>query len=103
VLLVWRSAYAVRLPFTRLRLAETGVPRRGDVIVFEGPRHPGTDYVKRVVGVPGDVVELREQVLHLNGVPQPRTPAGEYAVAEEGRSAGEPGASRRRRGHTSLR
>jgi signal peptidase I len=102
VLLIWRSAYAVRLPFTSLRLVETGAPRRGDVIVFEGPRHPGTDYVKRVVGLPGDVVELREQVLHVNGVPQPRTPAGEYAVAEEGRAPGEPGASICRRYREAL-
>jgi signal peptidase I len=89
VLLVRKSAYAVRIPFTHLRLADTGQPRRGDVIVFEDPRDPSSVYVKRVVGVPGDVVELREQVLLVNGVPQPRTAVGEYALpAEVGRREG---------------
>ena len=81
VILVKKAAYALRIPFTHLRLLDTGTPRRGDVVVFEDPRDPGSDYVKRVVGVPGDMVELREQVLHVNGVAQPRTPAGDYAVA----------------------
>jgi signal peptidase I len=79
---VSKIAYAVRVPFTHLRLVELGTPRRGDVIVFEGPRDPASDYVKRVVGIPGDVIELREQVLYVNGVPQPRSSEGEYAYAE---------------------
>lgn len=93
VILVKKSAYALRLPFTHLRLLDTGTPRRGDVIVFEDPREPGSVYVKRVVGVPGDTVELREQVLHVNGVEQPRTTAGEYAVAREGGKEGAPRAA----------
>ena len=46
--------------------------------------------MKRVVGVPGDVVELREQVLYVNGVPQPRTPAGEVAYEERSEETGAP-------------
>jgi signal peptidase I len=84
VLLVRKSAYAVRVPFTHLRLWDTGAPRRGDVVVFDDPRDPSSTYVKRVVGVPGDVVELREQVLLVNGVAQPRSPLGAYALAEDG-------------------
>jgi signal peptidase I len=83
VLLVRKAAYALRLPFTHLRLVDTGTPRRGDLIVFEDPRDPAAVMVKRVVAVPGDTVELREQVLHVNGVAQPRTPAGDYAVARD--------------------
>ncbi len=83
VLLVHRSAYAVRVPFTHLRLFDTGAPRRGDLIVFDDPREPGVTYVKRVVGIPGDVIELREQVLHVNGVAQPRTELGGYSLAGE--------------------
>lgn len=101
VLLVRKAAYAIRVPFTHLRLLDTGAPRRGDVVVFDDPRDPKAAYVKRVVGVPGDVVELREQVLHVNGVPQPRTPVGEYALAEEG-SPGKKGASICRRYHETL-
>jgi signal peptidase I len=88
--LVSKLAYAVRVPFTRVRLLELGVPRRGDVVVFESPRERGTDVVKRVVGVPGDVVELREQVLHVNGIPQPRTPQGELAYEERSEATGAP-------------
>jgi signal peptidase I len=86
---VSKLAYAVRLPFTRVRLLELGSPRRGDVIVFENPREPQKDYVKRVVGVAGDVVELREQVLFVNGIPQPRTPLGELAYVERSAAAGQ--------------
>jgi signal peptidase I len=85
---VSKLAYAVRIPFTHVRMAELGAPRRGDVIVFENPREAEKDYVKRVVGVPGDVVELREQILVVNGVPQPRTPAGELAYVEKHREQG---------------
>ena len=101
VIAVEKAAYGVRLPFTHLRLGGGEPPRRGDVIVFEAPREPGAEYVKRVVGVPGDVVELRDQVLLVNGVPQPRTVAGDYAVAERGEVGG-PVASLCRRFHEAL-
>jgi signal peptidase I len=87
---VSRLAYAVRLPLTRLRLVELGAPRRGDVIVFRSPRDRSMDLVKRVVGLPGDVIELREQVLHVNGVPQPRTPAGDVSYEERSEETGAP-------------
>jgi signal peptidase I len=85
--LVSRIAYGVPVPFTRLRLGGLP-PRRGDVVVFESPRSPGIDLVKRVVGVPGDVVEVREQVLHVNGVPQPRAPDGEATYEERAEGGG---------------
>lgn len=75
-LLVWKSAYAIRVPFTNVRIRDTGALRRGDVVVFQRPGDRG-EWVKRVVGLPGDVIELREQVLYVNGVPQPRTADGE--------------------------
>ena len=79
--LVSRLAYGVPVPFTRLRLGGAP-PRRGDVVVFESPRAAGVDVVKRVVGVPGDVVALRDEVLYVNGVPQPRAPDGELTYEE---------------------
>ncbi len=87
---VSKLAYAARIPFTHLRLLRLGAPRRGDVIVFESPSDPSKDVVKRVVGIPGDIVELREQVLHVNGVPQPRTPAGELAYEDRGEDGNGP-------------
>ncbi len=87
---VSKLAYGVRIPFTHLRLLKLGAPRRGDVIVFESPRNRSMDVVKRVVGIPGDVVELREQVLYVNGVPQPRSTAGEFAYEERSEETGRP-------------
>jgi signal peptidase I len=88
--LVSRLAYGLRVPVSGARVLGGGEPRRGDVVVFESPREPGRDVVKRVVGIPGDVIELRDQVLHVNGVPQPRTPDGEIAYAEPGGPEGAP-------------
>jgi len=76
-ILVAKVAYGVRVPFATRWAVRWGEPRRGDVVVFSHPLDPGRDYVKRVVGVPGDVVELRDQVVYVNGVPQPREPAGD--------------------------
>jgi signal peptidase I len=67
-ILVNKLAYDVRVPFLGTRLHERGAPRRGDVVVFYPP---GEDqlYVKRVVGLPGDVVEMRDNHLFINGRP----------------------------------
>jgi signal peptidase I len=79
---VSKLAYGIRIPFTTVRLVELDTPRRGDVIVFANPRERWKDYVKRVAGVAGDVIELREQVLYVNDVPQPRSPAGDLRYEE---------------------
>jgi signal peptidase I len=89
-ILVSKIAYGLRVPLTTLRIPARPGPRRGDVIVFESPRDPSVDVVKRVVGLAGDVVELREQVLFVNGVPQPRTPSGELAYEERSEESGAP-------------
>lgn len=81
---VWKLAYGVRIPFTNTRVLHGSPPRRGDVVVFESPKDPARDVVKRIVGIPGDIVELRDGVLVVNGVPQPRSPAGELAWEEPG-------------------
>jgi signal peptidase I len=47
-------------------------PERGDVAVFKYPPNPSLDYIKRVVGLPGDIVQMRDGVLHINGEPVPR-------------------------------
>jgi signal peptidase I len=83
---VWKLAYGVRVPFTRWRLWERAEPRRGDVIVFESPREPGVEVVKRVAGVAGDALELRDQALYVNGVRQPRSPMGELAYEDRDES-----------------
>src|SRR5687767_7895237 len=61
-----KLAYDLKAPFTLQRLAEWDNPTRGDIVVFFSP-HDGTRMVKRVVAVPGDTIELRNNVLLLNG------------------------------------
>lgn len=59
-------------------------PRRGDVVVFRLPTDDSVDYIKRVVGLPGDSVQVIEGVLHINGKAVPRQPTGEFRVREDG-------------------
>jgi signal peptidase I len=63
-----KLAYDLKVPFTTWHIAEWGNPQRGDIVVFYSP-HDGQRLVKRVIGLPGDVVELRNEQLLLNGKP----------------------------------
>lgn len=63
-----KMAYSFVIPFTKIHLAKTGEPKVGDIIVFEFPEKRSTNMVKRVVAVPGDEIEIRDQVVYVNGV-----------------------------------
>ena len=65
-LLVDKHVFGLRIPFTRVHLTEGEAPARGDIVVFDSPAD-GTSLVKRIVGVPGDVVELADERLIVNG------------------------------------
>ncbi len=69
-LLVNKAVYGAQLPGTQKRLPSFAEPHRGDVVVFAPPHDPGKNYVKRLVGVPGDTLEMRDRVLSINGEPQ---------------------------------
>ena len=66
-LLVNKAAYGAEVPFLGVTLPAIKQPQRGDVVVFNPPHDPLKNYVKRVVGVPGDTLEMREKTLYLNG------------------------------------
>ena len=66
-ILVNKFAYGVRLPVVHTKILDTGEPERGDVAVFRYPADPGLDYIKRVVGLPGDTVTYRDKTLFVNG------------------------------------
>jgi signal peptidase I len=64
---VKKYSYGLRLPVTEAKIVETGSPARGDVIVFRLPSDPSINYIKRVIGVPGDTVAYERHRLTING------------------------------------
>ncbi|MCG6862710.1 MAG: signal peptidase I [Chromatiaceae bacterium] len=77
-ILVNKFAYGLRWPVLNKKFVQIGDPERGDVVVFRFPRDPSIDYIKRVVGVPGDEIRYRNKTLYVNGKPAPQTPVGKY-------------------------
>ncbi len=77
---VSKFSYGLRLPVTNSLVLATGTPQRGDVIVFRLPPNPKINYIKRLVGLPGDRirVDARNQ-LYVNDVPQPQLPGPPYS------------------------
>ena len=81
LILVNKFHYGVRLPVINRKIVDNHDPARGDVMVFRFPKDPNTDYIKRVVGLPGDEIVFRNQQLFVNGqqVPaEPLPPPGFY-------------------------
>lgn len=74
-ILVNKFAYGVRLPVSHTRIIETGTPQRGDVMVFRFPQNPKIDYIKRVIGLPGDTIGYFDKTVHVNGKPVTMTAA----------------------------
>ncbi|MFV0438419.1 MAG: signal peptidase I [Desulfopila sp.] len=66
-LLVSKFSYGIRVPFTGQLLVPLGSPERGDVVVFRFPRDRSVDYIKRVVGLPGDTVTIKDKQVLING------------------------------------
>lgn len=64
---VKKFSYGLRLPVTETKIIETGEPQRGDVVVFRLPSDPRINYIKRVIGLPGDEVSYERQRLTING------------------------------------
>lgn len=66
-ILVNKFIYGIRLPVTNTTVIPVSEPERGDIIVFEYPVEPDKDFIKRVVGVPGDTVEIKDKKVYVNG------------------------------------
>lgn len=77
-ILVNKFDYGIRLPVTNTKIVPVGSPERGDVVVFKYPMDTQVDYIKRVVGLPGDTVEYRDKVLYVNGVEQKQTGSRDF-------------------------
>jgi signal peptidase I len=65
-----KFTYGLRLPVVNREFVPLGDPQRGDVVVFRLPSDPSTNYIKRLVGLPGDHVVVREKRVYINGEPQ---------------------------------
>lgn len=78
LILVNKFTYGLRLPVLNTKLTEGTPPKRGDVMVFRYPPKPSLDYIKRVVGVPGDEVAYLNKRLTINGKPVPLSAPSEF-------------------------
>ena len=81
-ILVNKYTYGIRLPVVNRKIVELGRPDRGDVMVFRFPEDTSLDYIKRVIGVPGDRVEYRNKRLSINGKPVPLRQVDDYLSKE---------------------
>ncbi len=81
-ILVNKFAYGLRLPIVERKIVELGDPKRGDVVVFRYPLNPSQDFIKRVIGVGGDVVTYKDKRLTVNGEPWPVKADGSYGYVE---------------------
>ncbi|MCL2021253.1 MAG: signal peptidase I [Betaproteobacteria bacterium] len=80
-ILVNKYTYGVRLPLLDTKIVEVGKPERGDVMVFRYPVNPDENYIKRVVGLPGDVVAYQDKRLFINDKEVPLTQEENYLYA----------------------
>ena len=84
-ILVNKFSYGVRLPVLNTKVVNTGKPKNGDVAVFRYPVNPSINFIKRVIGTPGDHVVYRNKTLFINGKPMPQEFLGHY----QGEGSGE--------------
>ncbi len=85
-ILVNKYTYGIRLPVLNKKIVQLSDPQRGDVMVFRYPKDPSLDYIKRVVGVPGDTIVYRDKRLTVNGQPVPASQNGSYSYVGNGLS-----------------
>ncbi len=83
-ILVNKFSYGIRLPVLDQKVVDVGTPQRGDVAVFKAPHEPEKDYIKRIIGVPGDTIVYKDKKLTLNGEAVPQVEDGTYSYMEFG-------------------
>ncbi|TXI18749.1 MAG: signal peptidase I [Nitrosomonas sp.] len=83
-ILVNKYTYGIRLPVINQKILDINEPKRGDVLVFRYPEDPSIDYIKRIVGLPGDVITYHNKRLIINGEPVRTEYEGDYKYIESG-------------------
>ncbi|MFC1720487.1 signal peptidase I [Pseudomonadota bacterium] len=81
-IVVNKFAYGLRLPVFHTKFVPIGEPERGDVVVFRYPVDPKVNFIKRLVGLPGDTITYRDKHLYVNGEEVSTAPQGRYSSAE---------------------
>jgi signal peptidase I len=88
-ILVNKFSYGVRLPVINQKVVELGAPKHGDVMVFRYPRNPAVNYIKRVIGVPGDHILYKDKKLYINGTLMEQSDGRPFFFAAVGDGKGE--------------
>lgn len=88
-ILVNKFAYGIRLPVLNWEVLEIGAPERGDVAVFRYPENPAEDYIKRVIGLPGDRIAYHDKILYINGERMEQVLLGPYQGEDAALAAGD--------------
>ena len=83
-ILVNKFTYGLRLPINNHKVVALGEPDRGDVVVFRPPHHPDQDWIKRVMGLPGDRIAYRDNTVYVNGEPLAYESVGVYSGTGNG-------------------
>lgn len=83
-ILVNKYIYGVRLPVVHTKIIEMGQPARGDIVVFRFPKDPRVDYIKRIIGLPGDRIAYYNKQLFVNGTEVKQTTLAEYQGQGQG-------------------
>ncbi len=83
-ILVNKFTYGIRLPVINKKIVELNQPKRGDVMVFRYPEDPSLDYIKRVIGIPGDEITYINKRLIVNGQPATATAGGSFETSGKG-------------------
>ncbi len=85
-ILVNKFTYGIRLPVLHTKMAEMNLPERGDIVVFRFPKQPEVDYIKRVVGIPGDRVSYYNKTVSVNGKVAGQVSLGSYQGVGQGKN-----------------
>jgi len=102
LILVKKYSYGVRLPISHHLVFQTGLPQRGDVAVFRYPLDTSVDYIKRIVGLPGDVVVYENKQLSINGQVVTKAPQGSFVDGASARVSRQFGESIGSRNYSTL-